>query len=281
MSSRLAIVGLLFLLLIVLGSSAIHKALKATPRLAEAPSTVPVIDARQLEAEEVLKRCANQPALLFFGVAPLSTERRLQCLQSDDATPLSEQEVRQLKRQASSRQEDCPDPARYYESCFQKLHSDARIRCTTLKRAHARQLLAGQPLARGWDKLATHYKLWRSQRGFTPMHADGVHNLALQLTGSKCWILCAPRYAPVCCEYKRDGGHRPFYKAADPRDRSTALAACPSFAQVKTLTVSVPPGFGLYVPPRWLHAVETLDDNSLMLNLLWSDAKNKKPTKPS
>lgn len=118
--------------------------------------------------------------------------------------------------------------------------------------------VARPPLVRGLleDQPATFF----SRAGVrTPLHYDLCHNLYVQLTGRKRFVLFAPherRHLRARSRLFRDYWRSPVDVDALDRDR-TAHRAAPFEAVLA-------PGDTLFIPGGWWHAVQTLEESVAM-----------------
>lgn len=118
-------------------------------------------------------------------------------------------------------------------------------------------------------------RLWLGPAGsVTPLHQDGLDNLAFHLMGRKRWRLIHPRYARFLKI------HQPFPKEA-PNLVVSALDLRAS-SQIElvnqdshAIEVLVEEGEVLFLPAGWFHFVETLSP-CCMLNL-WVDPARQLP----
>lgn len=110
-------------------------------------------------------------------------------------------------------------------------------------------------------------KLWINTRGYaTPLHADNVRNVVLQLAGSKRWVIASRRYERQCYFDRKNSANNTFYKVANPY--APDLAAHPAFAKVKTLDLDMEAGDVLYLPQNYLHFVHS-NNCSVMLSFIF------------
>lgn len=103
-------------------------------------------------------------------------------------------------------------------------------------------------------------KLWIGKSGSrTPLHKDEPHNLALQLYGTKQWIIYDAKDVPnLCYDLENKQLEWSKYSIGDYNTCKTAQKATP-------ITLTLKPGDMLYLPKLWSHDVTNLT-NSIMIN---------------
>lgn len=106
------------------------------------------------------------------------------------------------------------------------------------------------------------FKLWFNPRGYTTyLHDDNCENIVYQVAGRKRWLLISPRHMAACQrEAQPNNNNNYHYGVKDPS--KTPVDG------VSVTEVIMEPGQALYIPRRYLHLVESLDD-SVMLSCLF------------
>eukprot|EP00475_Leptophrys_vorax_P023395 TRINITY_DN32019_c0_g2_i1.p1 TRINITY_DN32019_c0_g2~~TRINITY_DN32019_c0_g2_i1.p1 ORF type:complete len:274 (+),score=57.63 TRINITY_DN32019_c0_g2_i1:48-824(+) len=124
-------------------------------------------------------------------------------------------------------------------------------------------------------KLTEDVHLWVGCAGVTAStHYDASHNLYLQVRGKKRFTIAPPSTAHLTCGIYPDS-HPHRRQCQYPNRFGAFLAADPSdddghISQSVSYMVELTPGDLLYLPPYWLHKVETLE-TSISLSY-WSEA---------
>ncbi len=100
----------------------------------------------------------------------------------------------------------------------------------------------------------------------TPMHFDSLetHNTFFQVAGRKRFVLVAPQERQHCYLYKWRWSH------VDPDNPD--FEKHPDFLKVSPTETTLNPGDVLYMPPRTLHHVQSLD-LTISFNIDWQTAK--------
>lgn len=113
--------------------------------------------------------------------------------------------------------------------------------------------------------------LWIGSKGvITPFHYDELHNVFLQVEGSKKFLLFPPTAWRQLYLYPKFHVRHRNAMLEYPPNEETLEEEFPAFKYfpVEPLEVEVNPGDVLYIPPLWFHQVEALS-NSISVNV-WS-----------
>ena len=116
----------------------------------------------------------------------------------------------------------------------------------------------------------TNGKLWIGRKNSrTPLHKDKPENLALQLYGSKKWVIFDKNDIKHLC-YKKSNNILEWsnYDINNP-------STCPSAKNTTPIELILNQGDLLYLPKQWSHDVTNLTD-SIMINF-WYEDSNKIP----
>jgi len=104
-------------------------------------------------------------------------------------------------------------------------------------------------------------RFWQHNKGnISNFHYDqrSTDLLNLCVSGAKKWLFLAPE-APIKCW--------PFYNIALPFQQKVKAQA---------LTITMAAGDLLYIPRNWYHQVETLEDNTQNINVIFNDLADSK-----
>jgi len=111
------------------------------------------------------------------------------------------------------------------------------------------------------------FKLWINTEGYaTPLHADNVRNVVLQLSGSKRWVIASRKYEKQCYFSHKNKKNNSYYKVKNPYKPD--LNAYPQFKKVKLLYFDMHSGDLLYIPKNYIHFVHS-NDCSIMLSFIF------------
>ena len=103
-------------------------------------------------------------------------------------------------------------------------------------------------------------KLWIGKKNTkTPLHKDHPKNLALQLVGTKKWVIFNSNdIKNLCYDEKNDTLEWTNYKLGD-------FSSCKSAKKAKQINLEINQGEMLYLPEQWSHDVTNITD-SIMIN---------------
>jgi hypothetical protein len=121
-----------------------------------------------------------------------------------------------------------------------------------------------------WLPAAAPPRLWLSNRATVPAHFDASYNLAIVVAGRRRFTLLPPssipdlyfgplEHAPTQAPVSLVNVQAPDYER-HPRARA-ALA--------QALSGELAPGDAIYMPPLWVHSVESLDAVNGLVNTWW------------
>ncbi|MEO3690716.1 cupin-like domain-containing protein [Roseateles paludis] len=121
-----------------------------------------------------------------------------------------------------------------------------------------------------WVPPGTAPRLWLSNRATVPAHFDASYNLAIVVAGRRRFTLFPPQAVP-------DLYFGPLEHAPTQAPTSMANVQAPDFERHPRLHAALAvatqaelaPGDAIYMPPLWVHSVESLDPVNGLVNCWW------------
>jgi hypothetical protein len=109
-------------------------------------------------------------------------------------------------------------------------------------------------------------KLWIGASGVeTPLHADGLDNFVLQLSGQKLWTIFPVRDYPHLSMFVPKPDTIPNFYASKLDLRKFHELNGKQITRAKSIIFTLRAGETLYIPAGWAHYVKTIED-SIMIN---------------